>query len=31
MRMHAPLDPACPEVSAFMESLFGDPMTDIEV
>jgi hypothetical protein len=24
---HAPLDPECPEVAAFMESLFGDPMT----
>lgn len=27
MRYHAPLDPECPDVAAFTESLFGDPMT----
>lgn len=28
MRYRAPLDPACPEVARFTESLFGDPMTE---
>lgn len=27
MRYHAPLDPECPEVAAFTEALFSDPMT----
>jgi hypothetical protein len=27
MQYHAPLDPDCPDVAQFMESLFGDPMT----
>jgi hypothetical protein len=27
MRYHAPLDPTCPRVASFMDSLFGDPMT----
>lgn len=27
MRWHAPLDPECPEYVAFMDSLYGDPMT----
>jgi hypothetical protein len=27
-RYHAPLDPECPEVEAFMSSLFDDPMTE---
>jgi hypothetical protein len=26
-RWHAPIDPECPEVEAFYESLYGDPMT----
>lgn len=26
-RYHAPLDPECPDVAEFEESLFGDPMT----
>lgn len=26
-RYYAPVDPECPAVSSFMESLFGDPMT----
>ena len=26
-RYHAPVDPECPTVADFMESLFGDPMT----
>ena len=28
MRYRAPLDPACPEVSSFMDALFDDPMTE---
>jgi hypothetical protein len=27
MRYHAPLDPDCPAVASFMDSLFNDPMT----
>ena len=27
MQYHAPLDPECPDVSSFMDSLFDDPMT----
>jgi hypothetical protein len=27
MKYHAPLDPDCPVVVEFEESLFGDPMT----
>ena len=27
MRYHLPLDPECPDVAAFMDCLFGDPMT----
>ena len=27
-RWHAPIDPECPEVAKFRESLFGDPMTE---
>lgn len=26
-KYHAPLDPECPKVSSFMDSLFNDPMT----
>lgn len=28
MRYHAPVDPECPQVADFMESLFDDPMTE---
>jgi len=28
MRWHAPLDPDCPVVAQFMDSLFDDPMTE---
>ncbi len=27
MRWHAPVDPECPEVSQFRDSLLNDPMT----
>jgi hypothetical protein len=27
-RMHAPLDPECPQVADFMTALFDDPMTE---
>jgi len=27
MRYHAPLDPECPAVAAYMSSLLDDPMT----
>jgi hypothetical protein len=27
MQYHMPLDPECPDVAAFTESLFDDPMT----
>ena len=27
MKYYAPCDPECPEYSKFVESLFGDPMT----
>lgn len=27
MRMHAPLDPECPELQRFADALFNDPMT----
>lgn len=27
-RWHAPLDPECPNVRDYEDSLFGDPMTD---
>ena len=27
-RMHAPLDPDCPEASGFLNALFDDPMTE---
>lgn len=27
MRYHAPLDPECPEASAFRDALFNDPMS----
>jgi hypothetical protein len=26
-KLNAPLDPDCPQVASFMESLFDDPMT----
>ena len=26
-KWHAPIDPECPEVADFYESLYGDPMT----